>query len=281
MLLDRGVLVRTREGVALAEGADVADLDVPETLQALIGARLDGLPGEERSLLQHASVLGKTLSAAALAAIVGLDEATLAPLLEGLVRKELLAVVRDAASPDREQYAFLQSIVQRVVYDTVSRKDRKARHLAVARYFEGSLGGEEDDVVEVVAAHYVEAYESAPGDPDAPEIRASAVTALERAGRRALSLTAWAEAAASFDRAAALSDEDVTRTRLQEQAANAVWFGGDSGDVIARMDPVIDAYEALGRRSTPPGPAPASPRRSGCWAGSRMRWRGSRTRTWR
>jgi class 3 adenylate cyclase/predicted ATPase len=246
MLLDRGVLHRTEDGAELAPGAEAADLAVPETLQALIGARLDGLPEEQRSLLQHASVLGKTFAAQTLAAMTDLDEDRLRPMLDDLVGRELLAVVTDPVSPDRGQYGFLQSIVQRVVYETISRRDRKARHLAVARHLETTWAGDEDDVAEVVAAHYLEAYESAPNDPDASEVRAAARAALERAGRRASSLAAADEAAAYFDRAVELADDELERTRLAERAASAVHLGGHFEEATVRLDAVIAAYERLG-----------------------------------
>jgi predicted ATPase/class 3 adenylate cyclase len=247
MLLDRGVLARTEDGAELAPGAETTDLAVPETLQALIGGRLDGLPEDERSLLQHASVLGKTFPPQTLAAVTGLEEDRLRQMLDDLVRKELLTEIVDTTSPDRGQFGFLQSIVQRVIYDTLSRRDRKSRHLAVARHLETSWAGDQDDVAEVVAAHYVEAYQSAPTDPDATEIRGAARIALERAGRRAYSLAATTESAAYFDRAAELADDELDRTRLSEQAAMAIFTRGDLEATIGRLDIVIEAYERLGR----------------------------------
>ena len=248
MLLDRGVVRRTDDGVELApgvSGADAGDLDIPETLQALIGARLDGLPGEERALLQHASVLGKTFALSMLAALTGRSENDLRPLVAELVRKEMLAVIDDA--PDRGQFGFLQSIVQRVIYDTLSRRDRKARHLIVARYLEETWAGDEDDIAEVVAAHYVEAFEAAPNDDDAPEIRRAASAALERAGRRAQSLAASAEAVAYVDRAAALADDELEQVRLSELAGTALWMASEPDPVIERLDGVIAAYQRLDR----------------------------------
>ncbi len=248
MLLDRGVVLRTKEGVELApgvSGAEAGDLDIPETLQALIGARLDGLPEEERALLQHASVLGKTFALSMLAALTGHSDDDLRPMVAELVRKEMLAVIDDA--PDRGQFGFLQSIVQRVIYDTLSRRDRKARHLIVARHLEDTWAGDEDDIAEVVAAHYVEAYQAAPNDPDAGEIRRAASTALERAGRRAESLAASAEAVAYFDRAAALADDELERVRLSELAGTALWMASEPDPVIERLDDVIAGYERLDR----------------------------------
>ena len=72
-------------------------------------------------------MLGKTFTARGLAALAGGDEAELDPLLDDLVRKELLYVDTDPFSPERGQYGFLQALVQRVAYDTLSRRDRKAQ----------------------------------------------------------------------------------------------------------------------------------------------------------
>src|SRR5207244_10024787 len=71
MLLDRGLLVQ--EGAAYRLTGTVEALEVPETLHALIAARLDGLSAEERRLLQDAAVLGKTFTRDALAALAGAE----------------------------------------------------------------------------------------------------------------------------------------------------------------------------------------------------------------
>src|SRR5258705_6785869 len=72
MLQDRGVLVQ--DGARYVVTGDVSDLDVPETLHALVASRLDGLASNERSLLQEASVLGLTFTAAGAAALSGRPE---------------------------------------------------------------------------------------------------------------------------------------------------------------------------------------------------------------
>src|SRR5919201_1476537 len=83
MLLDRGLLVQ--EGSVYRPVGEVGELEVPETLQALIAARLDGLSPEERRVLQDASVLGKTFFKEAVAAIDGSDPAEIEPVLNSLV----------------------------------------------------------------------------------------------------------------------------------------------------------------------------------------------------
>ena len=69
MLLDRGLL--TQDGPVYRPAGEIETLEVPETLHALIAARLDGVSAEERRLLQDGAVLGKTFTARALAALSG------------------------------------------------------------------------------------------------------------------------------------------------------------------------------------------------------------------
>src|SRR5262249_37078692 len=85
MLLDRGLL--EREGDVYRVTGAVEALEVPETLHALIAARLDGLSPEERGVLQDAAVLGKSFTKAGLSALSGLSEEELDPIVIGLVRK--------------------------------------------------------------------------------------------------------------------------------------------------------------------------------------------------
>jgi len=120
MLLDRGILVP--EGNEYRLTGEVVALDVPETLQALIAARLDGLTQEERRVLQDAAVLGKVFTKAGVAAVSGLAEPQLDPLLTSLIRKDVLSIQVDPRSPEHGQYGFLQDLVKRVAYETVSKK---------------------------------------------------------------------------------------------------------------------------------------------------------------
>ncbi len=216
MLLDRNVLVQ--EGSVYRPTGPIEDLEVPETLHALIAARLDGLSAPERRLIQEASVLGKTCTPAALAAISGFPEAQIEPILAALVAKEVLTVQADPRSPERGQYAFLQDLVRTVAYETLPKKDRKAMHLSVAEFLQRAWGADEAEVVEVVASHFLEAHSLAPDADDAPRIRELACGMLIRAGERAASLAAPAEARAYFERAAELTTAPTERAALLERA---------------------------------------------------------------
>src|SRR5438477_7938332 len=124
--------------------------------------------------------------------------AELEPRLRSLVRRELLSGVADARSPERGQYAFVQALIREVAYNTLSRKDRKTRHLAAARWFE-SLG--EPELVGALAGHYLAAKELAAEGAEADALAAQARIALKAAGERAESLGANRPAPAFFEQA--------------------------------------------------------------------------------
>jgi class 3 adenylate cyclase/predicted ATPase len=241
MLLDRGLLAR--EGNVYRPTGPVDTLEVPETLQALIAARLDALTTEERRLLQDASVLGKTFTKQGAIALTGLDDTAAEGLLASLVRKELLSIQADPLSPERGMYAFLQDIVKRVAYETLSRRERKAKHLAAARFFESTWRAEEEEIVEVVAAHYLDAYRASPDDPEAEELRAKARGMLVRAAERAAALAANAEAQRSFERAIELTDDSLAAAALLERAGVAARAAGASDDGKAHFERAIELFQ--------------------------------------
>jgi class 3 adenylate cyclase/tetratricopeptide (TPR) repeat protein len=242
MLLDSGLV--EQEGSTYRVVAEVDALEVPETLHALIAARLDGLSDEERRLVQDGAVLGKTFSRRALAALSGLDENQLEPLLSGLVRKEVLFMQADPRSPEHGQYGFLQDLVRRVAYETLSRHDRKSRHLAAADQLSASLG--EEEVAEVVASHLLAAFEAVRGADDAEELKVRATEALVRAGERASGLAAAAEAQRYFEQAGELVDDERTRAELAARAGDMAWRANKIDESRALLDRAHAAYEKLG-----------------------------------
>jgi predicted ATPase/class 3 adenylate cyclase len=244
MLLDRGLLVQ-EESVYRPAGS-IESLAVPETLQALIAARLDGLNEEERRLLQNGAVLGKTFTRQALAALSESSEEELEPLLAGLIRKEVLSVQVDPRSPERGQYGFLQDLVKRVAYETLSKRDRRARHLRAAVYLGEAFAGEEDEVVEVIASHYLDAYRAVPDADDASEIRKKAQRMLARAGERAASLAASREAQRYFEQATELTDEPAERAALLDRAGQMALFAADADTAQQLFEEAICLHEGEG-----------------------------------
>jgi len=244
MLLDRGLLAREETGYRPTGPID--SLEVPDTLHALIAARLDGLSAEERRLVQDAAVLGKTFTKQAIAAVSALAQERLDPLLASLVRKEVLSIQADPLSPERGQYGFLQDLVRHVAYETLSRKERRERHLVAAEYLERAWGSEEEEIVEVVASHFVEAYRAAPDAPDADEIRTRAREMLTRAGERAASLAAAQEAQRYYEQAADLAGDPSTRATLLESAGQMAWLRGSGDAATPHLEAAIELFESTG-----------------------------------
>ena len=148
-----------RHGDVFRPIGDLSQLTVPESLQALIAARIDALPGPERTLVQDGSVLGAAFGLEPLKAVARAAPEELDGMLSHLLQREILTVDDDPRSPERGQYQFVQGLVREVAYGTLSRDDRRARHLAAARYYE-ALG--DDELSGVLAQHYVDAFQAHP-----------------------------------------------------------------------------------------------------------------------
>jgi class 3 adenylate cyclase/tetratricopeptide (TPR) repeat protein len=245
MLIDRGLLVR--EGNEYRLTGPIETLEVPESLQALIAARLDGLAQEERRVLQDAAVLGRTFFKQGVAAVSGLAEEQVEPILASLARKEILTLQADPRSPERGQYGFLQDLVRKVAYETLSKKVRKEKQLAAAAYLEAtSTAEEEEDLVEVLAAHYLDAYDAMPEAPDADDIKAKARDMLVRAGERASSLGARTEAQRYYERAIALTNDPRSQAELHELAGIMAWTGTRPEEGAVHFERSISLFEGLG-----------------------------------
>jgi class 3 adenylate cyclase/tetratricopeptide (TPR) repeat protein len=202
-LIDRDI-VQPIEGTYRLVG-DIGDLTVPDSLHALLAARLDALDPAVRRLVADAAVLGTTFPAEALIAVSGQDEPAVRAALGELVHREVFTVSADPLSPERGSYAFAQNMLRQVAYDTLSRRDRKARHLTVAAYLRAAFAGDGEEVADVIARHYLDALDAVPGDPDTTEIRGQAIGAFIRAAERAERTGAPALAAASYATAAELT----------------------------------------------------------------------------
>ncbi len=143
-LIDRDI-VQPVEGEYRLVG-DIGHLAVPDSLHALLAARLDALDPGVRRLVTDAAVLGASFPAEALVAVSGQDEPTVRAALAELVRREVLAVSADPLSPERGSYQFAQQMLRQVAYDTLSRRDRKTRHLAVAAHLRAAFAGDGEEV---------------------------------------------------------------------------------------------------------------------------------------
>ena len=173
---------------------------VPETVQALIAARLDTLGGERKALIQNAAVVGKVFWSGAVASVGGVEERAVREGLHELVRRDLVRRSRLSTVEGQAELAFGHGLVRDVAYAQIPRAARVGKHEAAAAWIEGVAGERVADHAELLAHHYREAL-------------ALAVAAglesgqLEERTRRFLALAAQRAAVVDARRAAALFEE--------------------------------------------------------------------------
>jgi class 3 adenylate cyclase/tetratricopeptide (TPR) repeat protein len=178
----------------LTEGAPAAaagtGVTIPDTVQAVLTARIDRLPPEERRALQAAAVIGRTFWPSAVAQLTGLSPGDTARAIDVLIGKELVAVRPQSAIAGEQEYAIRQSLTRDVAYGMLPRSQRQRAHAEAARWLEARLGDRVEEVIEIVAEHLRLA-----GDD------ARAAESLRRAASKARRLYANADAIRLFGQA--------------------------------------------------------------------------------
>ena len=110
----------------LAERGDGEALPLPESIQGIIGARLDALSPDEKRLLQDAAVIGKVFWPGAVAG--ARQRAPIDERLHALERKQFIRRERRSAMAGETQYAFLHLLLRDVAYGQIPRASRIEKH---------------------------------------------------------------------------------------------------------------------------------------------------------
>jgi class 3 adenylate cyclase len=221
------------------ERGSAEDLPLPESVQGIVAARLDGLAQEEKQLVQDAAVFGKVFWAGAAAALSGVERESVAAALHALDRKGLVRRELRSSVTGEDEYAFRHVLIRDVAYGQIPRAARAERHLRAADWIE-SLGRPEDQA-ELLAHHLGSALELRRDDEALAE-RARA--AFWRAARRALELHAYGAALRFSTVALELwPPHDAERAHaLAAQARAASVVEGDRTGLV----PAIEALERAG-----------------------------------
>jgi class 3 adenylate cyclase/tetratricopeptide (TPR) repeat protein len=172
-------------------GEFTGEAEVPDSVQALIAARLDTLTAERKSLLQDAAVLGKVFWAGALAEMGAREPGEVEFALHELSRKELVRPARTSSMEGESEYGFWHLLVRDVTYAQIPRATRAARHQAAAAWLEGKASERAEDLADVLAYHYQAALELARASgqaADTAELETKTRRYLTHAGDRALAL---------------------------------------------------------------------------------------------
>ncbi len=243
-LSDRGVLTERDGRLELA--GEIGELDVPASLQSLLSARLDALSPEERELVKSMAVFGGSFPRASAAALADLPEDRLDDVLTSLVGRDILAIRTDPLSPERGQYAFAQGMLRTVAYEMIGKRERRPRHLAAAEHLREAFPNDGEDLAEVIAAHLLDAYRAATGDPDSEELRARALSALRRAAQRAATVGGLDAAERALRTATELAIGDE-RTELTEEAGRMAAAAGQYEAACELFESAAAAHAAAGR----------------------------------
>jgi predicted ATPase len=214
VLLDEGALVR--EGAAVKLIKPLGELKIPPTVQAILAARIDRLPSDEKNLLQALAVMGKEFKLSLVRAVTGKSDDELNRMLGDLQLSEF--IYEQPAVGDVE-YTFKHALTQEVAYNSILIERRKQLHERIGAAIEAILPDNLDDYVPELAHHYSRSTN-----------RAKAFEFLYRADERAIGRTSYREGEAYF--AAALEavmampespERDTRELRLLNELAQVMF----------------------------------------------------------
>ena len=213
MLVEEGGLRRDGDRWVLPGSA--LRVSTPPSLAALLAAKLDRLPPDERAVLVYASVIGKVFSTGELEAL--LPSAHILDLEGTLGRLRDRELIRPAhgAEPGGAPYEFLHLLVRDSAYESLPKATRADLHERFAAWLETSLGSRAEEYQEIVGYHLGQAHrylrELGSQDPRLDELAARAADRLGAAGRRAAARGDAPAAQRLLERAADLSPEPAVR----------------------------------------------------------------------
>jgi class 3 adenylate cyclase len=219
-LLDQGVL-RREDGAWVASDVP-ATLEIADSVQGVIGARIDLLPADQKASLQTAAVIGRSFWEGAVGELVGA-----APDLGLLEERDFVRRSAQSTLDGEREYVFKHALTREVAYGSLPAVRRARVHADFAEWLERVGGGSEKHAPQL-AHHYAEAV--APDQADlawaadagrAVELRAKAVRWLRRAAKLAFGRYELADSAALYREAVGLEPDPTERSELWAASAMA------------------------------------------------------------
>jgi tetratricopeptide (TPR) repeat protein len=234
---EQGALARDDGRVTLTRPVD--EVRIPDTVQELIGARLDRLPPSAKRVAQIASVLGRQFTREQLASLLDGEEVDLESELTTLVGRGVLHR-KDASAPD--EFRFGESLVQQVAYESLLLRERRRLHARVAEALEKQAADGGDPSYTVLAFHHARAEQPEP-----------AIEALLAAAGRAAALPSYPQALELYRKAWDLAETAIeqaapeARERLERAGVRAGL--GLSGMLVVHGPPEFGEGEAIAERA--------------------------------
>ena len=218
-LIDQHLIVHDQGRWRAAAG--IADVEIPDTVQGMLAARMDLLAAPEKRALQSASVVGRVFWAGPIIELLGGEGSDLFEALEVLRTREMVLERLGSAIAGELEYIFKHILTRDVAYATLPRRERARAHATVAEWIERTSGGRRGEFAELLAYHYEEAYRGEREGRDDPErtadLRRRAFDATMSAGEQARRRNAIGKAMTMNDRALALAETPIDRANTLEQ----------------------------------------------------------------
>src|SRR5262245_4636896 len=225
-LIETGVLVGERGAYRL--GQALPTIQVPATVQAVLAARIDRLPPEEKRLLQTAAVIGTEVPLPLVQAIAEVPEAVLQRGLAHLQVAEFLYETR--LFPERE-FTFKHALTHEVAYGSLLQERRRVLHARIVEVLEGLAGDRLTEQVERLAHHALRG-----------EVWDKAVAFCRQAGEKAMARSVHREAGGYFDQALSALQRLPEQRDMREEALtlrlalrSALSSSGDWGRLLALL----------------------------------------------
>ena len=221
------------------EGAQAGQL--PETVQAVLAARLDALEPFERRLVQQAAVVGRTFWEGSLVSLAEAENRDLRRALITLQEKDILAPGAESRLAGERELAFKHVLIRDVAYGMLPKAVRSRKHYEVGTFIEERAGDRTDEVVTLLAEHYGRAadlgLEGGVPDQELIAVRERGAHFLEEAGDAAGRLYSNREAASHYRHAreVGVTGERATLVRIGEKL-------GDVSLRLGRVDEAIDVW---------------------------------------
>ena len=230
-LIDEGRILRDGEGWRAEAG--LTAVQIPDTVQAVLAARIDLLGPDEKRALQAAAVVGRIFWPEPVGRSLDAGPARVDELLRGLESRDLVLARLGSSMAGQPEFIFKHALVRDVAYESIPKRDRAMAHLQVARWIEETAGERRLEVVELLAHHYTAAQRAASWghvEPDRrEEIRSRAVELLFDAAEEAGRLFAVDRARERLDTGLELAKGPIERARGMEGNARLLLWQ-DDGD---------------------------------------------------
>ena len=223
--------------------------ELPDTVQALLTARLDSLEPFERRVVQQAAVVGRTFWEDLLEPVAREEGDDLRAALAALREKDIVVAGAGGRLAGRPELAFKHVLIRDVAYGMLPKSVRARKHFEVGGFIEQRMGDRTDEVVALLAEHYGRAAALADEARLAPDergpIHEKAVRFLEAAGDAAAAFYSNPEAFAHYQQARELFDRTSPGRAAADDEDTLARIGEKQGDValrLGRVDAAIDAW---------------------------------------